>query len=466
MGDVLTAPARGDEQQENASVCFCRQVPMSTNVSNRERRARRTAIDVADFQSPALSLSAEARDSTPWERWLLRRAIAAVGNPAITIVLWDGQEVSGPAAGGEDRNTRLKVNDRRALWGLLWDPWFQFGELYARGGLEVEGNRLEDFLRTTYVARPKQPPGLLSRWWQWLRRRRNSLSGSRENIHHHYDIGNEFYKLWLDERLIYTCAYYADPTLSLSEAQVAKLDHVCRKLGLVRGQRVVEAGCGWGALALHMASHYDVSVTAYNISREQIAHARQEAQRQGLSGKVEFIEADWRTARGPCDAFVSVGMLEHVGRENYRQLGTVIDRCLTPGGRGLIHSIGQNQPGPTSTWIERRVFPGAYPPALCEMLDVIQPHGFSVLDVENLRLHYAQTLRHWLERFDVQVDAVRQMYGEPFVRLWRLYLCGSMVAFQTGGLQLFQVVFAREDNNRIPWTREGLYSADGEVPAW
>jgi cyclopropane-fatty-acyl-phospholipid synthase len=144
----------------------------------------------------------------------------------------------------------------------------------------------------------------------------------------------------------------------------------------------------------------------------------------------------------------------------------VIDRCLAQDGRGLIHSIGQNRPGPTSSWIERRIFPGAYPPALGEMLDIVEPHGFSVLDVENLRLHYALTLRHWLERFEANVETVRQTYDEPFVRLWRLYLCGSMVAFETGGLQLFQMVFTRGSNHRIPWTRAGLYSADGEVPTW
>ena len=436
---------------------------MATNVSSRERLARgRTAVDVVSLESTPV-LSAESGDSTHLERWLLARVLAAIGRPAITVVLWDGQEVAGQADGA---SLRFTVTDRRALWRLLWDPWFHFGELYARGELEVEGC-LEDLLMTVYVAREKQRQSEVARWWQQLARpRRNTLCGSQENIHHHYDIGNDFYKLWLDERMVYTCAYYGDATMTLEEAQVAKLDHVCRKLGLVRGQRVIELGCGWGALALHMARHYGVNVTAYNISQEQIAYARQEAQRQRLSGKVEFVQADWRTARGPCDALVSVGMLEHVGRENYRQLGQVIDRCLTPDGRGLIHSIGQNRPGPTSSWIERRVFPGAYPPALGEMLQIVEPNGFSVLDVENLRLHYAQTLRHWLERFEACADAVRQMYGEPFVRLWRLYLCGSMVAFQTGGLQLFQIVFTRADNNRIPWTRAGLYSDDGEVPAW
>jgi cyclopropane-fatty-acyl-phospholipid synthase len=351
----------------------------------------------------------------------------------------------------------LIVRNRWALWRLLGDPWFYFGELYASGSVEVPDS-LERLLTAVYMARQQQREDRSS-LRRWLRRPRlNSLDGACENIHHHYDIGNDFYRLWLDDQLVYTCAYYARPEMTLEQAQVAKFDHVCRKLGLTRGQKVIEAGCGWGGLALHMARHYGVSVKAFNISREQIAHAREEARRQGLAERVQFVEADWRTAEGACDAFVSVGMLEHVGPENYRALGDVIHRCLTPCGRGLIHSIGQNRPGPTSSWIERHIFPGAYPPALREMVQILERHDFSVLDVENLRLHYALTLRHWLDRFEANAEAVQQMFDESFVRLWRLYLCGSMVAFTTGGLQLFQLVFSRGTNNHIPWTRAELYA--------
>src|SRR5690606_24874192 len=149
----------------------------------------------------------------------------------------------------------------------------------------------------------------------------NSLRKSRDNVYHHYDIGNEFYRLWLDEQLAYTCAYFPEPEVSLEAAQVAKFDHVCRKLNLRPGERVVEAGCGWGALALHMAREYGVTVRAYNVSREQIAYARRRAQEEGLADRVEFVEDDWRNVTGRYDAFVSVGMLEHVGKHNYRKLG-------------------------------------------------------------------------------------------------------------------------------------------------
>jgi cyclopropane-fatty-acyl-phospholipid synthase len=245
----------------------------------------------------------------------------------------------------------------------------------------------------------------------------------------------------------------------LDEAQIAKMDHVCRKLRLGANDTVVEAGCGWGSLALHMAGRYGTKVRAFNISKEQIAYARERAREKGLDGRVEFVEDDYRNIRGTYDAFVSVGMLEHVGRENYAELGRVISRCLSNEGRGLIHSIGRNRPEPLHPWIERRIFPGAYPPSLGEMMQIFEPSNLSVLDVENLRLHYARTLRDWLQLYEGVVDQVRDLFSdESFVRMWRLYLTGSVAAFETGVLQLFHVVFAKQDNNAIPLTRDHLYS--------
>jgi cyclopropane-fatty-acyl-phospholipid synthase len=257
--------------------------------------------------------------------------------------------------------------------------------------------------------------------------------------------------------MVYTSAYFPSPTLDLEQAQRAKMDYVCRKLRLQPGETVIEAGCGWGALARYMAREYGVRVRAYNLAREQISYARQRAAAEGLARQVEYIEDDYRNITGHCDAFVSVGMLEHVGRSNYRTLGGIIDRCLTPKGRGLIHSIARDRPCPMNAWIERRIFPGSYPPTLREMLEIFEPWGFSVLDVENLRLHYAKTLDHWLARFDEHRDEVCTHFDATFFRAWRLYLAGSLAGFTTGWLQLFQVVFARSNNNDIPWTRSQWY---------
>jgi cyclopropane-fatty-acyl-phospholipid synthase len=255
----------------------------------------------------------------------------------------------------------------------------------------------------------------------------------------------------------YTCAYFPTPDLTIEEAQRAKMDHVCRKLQLKPGDRVVEAGCGWGGLARHMAQHYGVKVRSYNISHQQILYARERVEAAGLGESVEYVEDDYRNITGEYDVFVSVGMLEHVGRDHYRELGDVIHRCLAPAGRGLIHSIGRNKPEPMNAWIEKRIFPGAYPPTLREMMDIFEAHEFSVLDVENLRLHYAKTLEHWLERFNRHAEKIESSYDSAFVRAWRLYLAGSIAGFTAGTLQLFQVVFTRGTNNDLPWSRAHLY---------
>lgn len=395
------------------------------------------------------------------EKLLLTRMLRAIGDPPVQIVLWNGHRITGRDGGTV---ARVLIRDRGALLKLVSDPELYFGELYASRRIEIQGDLLA-FLEAVYRVWPLSSNRMtgIKLFSPFRDARRNTISGSRRNIQHHYDIGNDFYKLWLDERMVYTCAYFHSPRASLEEAQFAKLDHVCRKLRLRPGEKVLEVGCGWGALALHMARHYGVTVKAYNISTEQIGFARKRALAEGLGGLVEFIEDDYRNARGDFDAFASVGMLEHVGTDNYRELGTVIDRSLKDNGRGLIHTIGLNYPRPMDAWTERNIFPGACPPSLAQMMQIFEPFDFSVLDVENLRLHYAKTLEHWLQRYENSIERVREMFDEEFARAWRLYLAGSLTAFKTGGMQLFQVSFSRADDNEIPWTRQYLYEGQRDL---
>ncbi len=385
----------------------------------------------------------------------LRALLRAVGNPPVDFVLWNGRRVTGGTA---EPVATLHIPNRRTLLRLLWYPTFEFAEAYSDGSIQVEGS-LRDLVAAMNrsMARAPASPYRLRRLMQRRGPGRHSLARSRGNVHHHYDLGNEFYRLWLGETMAYTCAYYATPTATLDEAQVAKMDHVCRKLRLRPGESVVEAGCGWGTLALHMARCYGVRVRAFNVSSEQIAWARERASAEGLADRVEFVEDDYRNISGQFDAFVSVGMLEHVGPERYRELGRIARDAIRPEGRGLVHSIGRNQQKPFDGWISKRIFPGAYPPALSQMLEVFEPWNLSVLDVENLRLHYARTLEHWLAGFDAARDRVEQMFDARFVRMWRLYLSGSAAAFDTGELQLFQVLFAPAQCNNVPWTRGHLY---------
>jgi cyclopropane-fatty-acyl-phospholipid synthase len=391
---------------------------------------------------------------------LLRRLAIRMGFAPLRYAL--GRSTFDPPAGPPVATLRFR--DRRALLGLLVDPEVHFGDAYAEGRIEIEGDlvaALEAAYRALDSGGRRKPLGRLATW------RRHTLPRARANVHHHYDLGNDFYALWLDAQLLYTCAYFESPEQSLEEAQVAKMDHVCRKLGLRPGETVVEAGCGWGALALHMARQYGVRVRAYNVSREQVAWARDRARREGLGDRVEFVEDDYRAIRERCDAFVSVGMLEHVGRRSYRELSGVIARSLDPArGRGLLHFIGRDRPRSLNAWIRRRIFPGAYAPALAEVDEgVLAPARLAVVDVENLRAHYALTLRHWRERYERAVAEGRVGRDERFRRTWRLYLAGSEAAFRAGSLQLFQLVFAPSRSGGVPWTRRGLY-AEGTGLSW
>ncbi|HLF24427.1 MAG TPA: cyclopropane-fatty-acyl-phospholipid synthase family protein [Burkholderiales bacterium] len=390
------------------------------------------------------------------DRRLARKMLEAAGRPAIALVLWNGEEIYD---GSVPLMARAHISDRFAFFRLLRNPSLHFGDLYSAARIQIEGD-LVDFLVATYRGMSDQQRGVLARLHKLVtpRPRANTLRGSRANIHHHYDIGNPFYELWLDrDYQQYTCAYFPDPTLTLEQAQAAKLEHVCRKLELKPGDSVAEAGCGWGGLARYMAKHHGVRVRAYNISHEQVAYARSRARAEGLTDRVEYVEDDYRNIAGEYDKFVSIGMLEHVGPGNYAGLGDVIHRVLKPNGRGLIHTIGRNKPELMNAWIEKRIFPGAYPPTLREMMEIFEPYGFSVLDVENLRLHYAETLRHWLKRYEENVSSVETMFDRTFVRAWRLYLAGSIAAFLSGSLQLFQIVFARPLDNSLPFSRAHLY---------
>ena len=398
--------------------------------------------------------------TTSWmDRQLLQALRALLGPIPVALVLRDVEN-------RPDRDDGIvgtvRIPDRSTLLSMVVNPEVAFGDAYSSGRVEMDGD-LVRALEHVNASSPRIRNGwwrLFSKWLDWAQA--NTKRGSARNIHRHYDLSNDFYRLWLDEQMVYTCAYFPTLDASLEQAQNAKMDLVCRKLGLRPGETVLEVGCGWGALAIYMARHYGVRVKAFNISHEQIAWARERASEAGVSSQVEFFEEDYRNVSGRFDVFVSVGMLEHVGRENYHELGRVIHRAIGDTGRGFLHFIGRNHSQPFSVWIRRRIFPGAYAPSLRESMEVLEPQNYSVLDVENLRMHYAKTLEHWLARFDASFNAVVHKYGMNFARMWRLYLAGSIASFRAGNLQLFQVLFAGSQCQSVPWTRERLYAPCNE----
>ena len=357
--------------------------------------------------------------TTSWmDRQLLHALRSLLGPVPVALVLREAEDLpdTDPPIVGT-----VRIPDRATLLSMVVSPEMGFGDAYCAGRIDVEG----DLVRSLECVCRSSPRvrnwawRLRSKWFDWLQA--NTMRGSSRNIRRHYDLSNDFYRLWLDEQMVYTCAYFPTPDVSLEEAQEAKMDLVCRKLCLRPGETVVEVGCGWGALAIYMALHYGVRVRAFNISHEQIAWAGEWAKKAGVASYVEFVEDDYRNAGGRFDVFVSVGMLEHVGRENYSELGRVIHRTISDTGRGFLHFIGRSRSQPFSVWTRKHIFPGAYVPTLRESMEVLEPHNYSVLDIENLRLHYAKTLEHWLARFQSGFDTIVREHGEEFARMWRLY---------------------------------------------
>src|SRR5215204_5428289 len=272
--------------------------------------SRMQTVPIRTFSNAVAPLA-----STALDRWVLRRIQQSIISARLRFQLWDGFELRPP-----DRSepiATIVINNRRALLAWIADPELNFAEAYMFGAVEVRGD-LVAMLEAVYRAWP-----VTTHRESRLRKGANTVRAARENVHRHYDLGNDFYRLWLDLEMLYTCAYFPTPDAALEDAQFAKMDLVCRKLRLRPGDRVFEAGCGWGALALHMAKHYGVHVRAFNISPSQIAFARERAAREGLTDRAEFIEDDYRNISGECDAFVSVGMLEHVGLPDLPTLGRV-----------------------------------------------------------------------------------------------------------------------------------------------
>ena len=286
----------------------------------------------------------------------------------------------------------------------------------------------------------------------------NPARRSRRNVAHHYDLNGQLYAMMLDPDMNYSCAYFPTGTETLAEAQRAKQHHIARKLLLDRpGMEVLDIGCGWGGMALTLAREYGARVTGITLSVEQLTRARARARAEGLSDRVRFELADYRRVRGTFDRVVSIGMFEHVGVPQYRTFFRTVHRLLVPGGVALIHFIGRSDgPGTTNPWLQKYIFPGGYSPAASEVVAPMERSGLVMTDLEILRMHYAETLRHWRANFDRNRAAIQAMYDARFVRMFELYLIGSELAFRRQGHMVMQMQLAREPV-AVPLTRGYMY---------
>ncbi len=339
---------------------------------------------------------------------------------------------------------------------LIKDPTFELGQTYMEGGWDAPqglAGLIETLMRNVPDDNTLSFPGRIKRRLRQV----NTVRASRAHIHQHYDLDEALFRSFLDRDMHYSCAYFADPGMSLEEAQRAKCEYLLRKLELRKGQRVLDIGSGWGGLAMYLAQHADVEVVGLTLSEEQHRVATQRARDRGLGGQVRFLLEDYREHGGTYDRIVSVGMFEHVGVPNYGTFFGCVGKRLGPRGLAVIHHIGRTgPPGLTNPWIERYIFPGGYNPALSEVVPPAEKAGLKLTDVEVLRFHYRYTLREWLRRFQIRRNEAVERFGEQFARMWEFYLASCEASFAVGDLVVYQLQMAMSLEG-LPLTRAHWY---------
>src|SRR6188508_704723 len=361
---------------------------------------------------------------------------------------------------GTGRPIAVRFKTRWTELAILLDPELAVGEAYMDGTLVIEQGSIAEFLALAM----SQDYGGKSPWFarmQWILRylwRRfaqfNPPARARANVAHHYDLDKRLYSLFLDADRQYSCAYFEHPEQSLDDAQLAKKRHVVAKLLVDRGQRVLDIGSGWGGMGLYIAEMAGARVTGVTLSEEQFALSRARADEKGLAGRVEFRLQDYRDIAERFDRIVSVGMFEHVGVGFYDIYFRKCSQVLADDGVMLLHSIGRSEgPGITNPWINKYIFPGGYIPALSEVLPAVERAGFLVTDIEILRLHYAETLKHWRDRFLAHRDDLPKSHDERFVRMWEFYLAASEMAFREQNLMVMQLQLTKRQGV-VPITRD------------
>ncbi|MBD3730295.1 MAG: class I SAM-dependent methyltransferase [Sphingomonadales bacterium] len=400
----------------------------------------------------------------------LGRAIRK-GRLAITMPSGQVHTLGTPADGFPE--VAIRLTDDKVVRDILLDPRLGAGEAYMDGRIVIERGDVMQLVQLLRMNNPwerggdiKAPTALrrVGNAGKFLATSFNKAASSRRNVAHHYDIGNDLYRLMLDaDHMQYSCAYWPREGMTLAEAQAAKLAHIAAKLALKDGQFVLDIGCGWGGMAIYLARHFDVHVTGITLSEEQLALARIRAEEAGVAGRVRFALVDYRdlAAQGArFDRIVSVGMFEHVGRPQFETFFRACANLLEDDGVMLLHTIGRfGSPGSTDAFTSKYIFPGGYIPALSEMLQASETMRLIHTDIETLRLHYAMTLRAWYANCEAHRAEIEALMGERFYRMWTFYLAGATAAFESGGMGNYQIQFAR-NRHALPITRDYIGEAE------
>ncbi|MCR2109706.1 cyclopropane-fatty-acyl-phospholipid synthase family protein [Campylobacter upsaliensis] len=366
------------------------------------------------------------------------------------IVFWDQEEFY---VGKQPAKFSLIFKEKIPLLKLFSDTSLVFAKHYMESKLEIEGD-YDEITKVLYYFSNKR----------FLKNKEDILSKiaqkqESKNIKSHYDIGNDFYRLWLDDTMSYSCAYFKTSSDTLYEAQINKIEHTLKKLDLKPNEKLLDIGCGWGWLSIMAAQKYGVKVVGVTISEEQCKKAQERVRELKLEDRVEIRLQNYQDLEFEdyFDKVVSVGMFEHVGKENLGLYFMKAKQVLKPGGSMLLHSILAMFEGKTNAWIDKYIFPGGYLPSLREVVSAMSEWDFHLLLVESLRIHYAKTLDMWSENFNQVLLQVREKYDEEFVRMWDLYLRSCASAFRVGSVDLFQFLITKEINNNLSLTKEYIY---------
>jgi cyclopropane-fatty-acyl-phospholipid synthase len=383
-----------------------------------------------------------------------------------TLTVIDADGKAHVFSGAPGPRVTMRLTDKSLYHKLFLNPELHAGEAYMDGRMSFEdGSTLRDFLtlfstnRLSLGSYPLQK--VLRRISRGLKRfqQANRVGEAQANVAHHYDLGNDFYRLFLDRGMQYSCAYFAGDDDTLEEAQRNKLRLIAAKLRLERGLKVLDIGSGWGDLALYLAAMEDVDVTGVTLSKEQHALANEKARRAGLADRVRFELLDYRHMQGQFDRIVSVGMFEHVGVHHYPEFFAKVNALMEDDGLMLLHSIGHmSPPGTAGPWLRKYIFPGAYSPALSEVFPVVEQASLWVTDLEFLRVHYARTLGEWHKRFEANREKIAAMYDERFCRMWEFYLISAEMMFRTGSQLVFHMQLARR-RDAVPIVRDYVTDA-------
>jgi len=397
------------------------------------------------------------------QKKIIQQVLNKVEGCTFKASYWDGDSDIFSSDGRQEPEFELIFNEKLDLAEIKQSPELKLGEAYMQGKIDVRGD-LREVLQVGAWNADKIGGDDKEKWYDRFmeRQRKISREGQEEGVRHHYDIGNDFFKLWQDETMTYSCAYFKSSDDDLKKAQLQKIDHILKKLNLQPGERLLDIGCGWGELVVRAAEQYSVEALGITLSEEQVKGGKKKIKNRGVDDLVTIKKKDYRElARENIvfDKIVSVGMFEHVGREHIPEYFQAVHDMLEEGGLSLLHTITHQKEDPSHPWLEKYIFPWGYIPSVREVVWQLPEFSFRLIDAENIRRHYALTAENWFENYTESRDQITEMFDEEFARMWELFLAGVVATFRYLGTSVHQLLFVKGINNDLPLTRDYMYDS-------